>query len=86
MSGAGMGKISVDELTALVSAGDIDTIVTAVCDMQGRLVGKRVTGQFFIDHCLAHGTHLCTYLLGTDMEMNTPEGFALMNWDSGNGD
>ena len=54
--------------------------------MQGRLVGKRVTGQFFVDHCLDHGTHLCTYLLGTDMEMNTPDGYALMNWETGYGD
>ncbi len=60
MAGAGTGKISVEELTALVAAGDIDTIVTAVCDMQGRLVGKRVTGQFFIDHCLAHGARFVT--------------------------
>jgi glutamine synthetase len=80
------GKITLDDLTALVAAEEIDTIVTAVCDMQGRLIGKRVTGQFFIDHCLDHGTHFCTYLLGTDMEMNTPDGYALMNWDSGYGD
>ena len=80
------GKIGVDELAALVAAEAIDTVVTAVCDMQGRLIGKRVTGQFFIDHYLDHGTHLCTYLLGTDMEMNTPDGYALMNWDSGYGD
>ena len=80
------GKISGDELARLVATGQIDTIVTAVCDMQGRLIGKRVTGQFFVDHCRDHGTHLCTYLLGTDMEMNTPDGFALMNWESGYGD
>ena len=80
------GKISVDELRALVASGEIDTVVTAVCDMQGRLVGKRVTGQFFVEHCLDHGTHLCTYLLGTDMEMNTPTGFPRMNWETGYGD
>jgi glutamine synthetase len=80
------GSISLADLQALVAADEIDTVVTAVCDMQGRLVGKRVTGQFFVDHCLDHGTHLCTYLLGTDMEMNTPDGYALMTWDSGYGD
>jgi glutamine synthetase len=80
------GKVSVDELAALVASDQIDTVVTAVCDMQGRLVGKRVTGQFFVDHCREHGTHLCTYLLGTDMEMNTPKGFSLMTWESGYGD
>jgi glutamine synthetase len=86
MAGRPTGKISLDDLVAGVAADEIDTIVTAICDMQGRLIGKRVTAQFFVDHCLDHGTHLCTYLLGTDMEMNTPEGFALMNWESGYGD
>lgn len=86
MTGAMTGMITVNELQALVVAGGIDTVVTAVCDMQGRLVGKRVTGSFFVDHLLDHGTHLCTYLLGTDMEMNTPDGYALMNWESGYGD
>jgi glutamine synthetase len=80
------GIISVDDLKLLVDRGDIDTVISAVCDMQGRLVGKRVTGDFFVEHCIDHGTHFCTYLLGTDMEMNTPEGFALMNWESGYGD
>ena len=86
MAGAEGGKISVTDLAALIAAGEIDTVVTAVCDMQGRLIGKRVTGQFFVEHCLDHGTHLCTYLLGTDMEMNTPGGYALMNWETGHGD
>ena len=80
------GKISLAELRDRIEEGDVDTVVTAVCDMQGRLIGKRVTAEFFLDHCVEHGTHLCTYLLGTDMEMNTPDGFALMNWESGYGD
>src|SRR5688500_20126719 len=79
-------EISVTDLVALIAADEIDTVITAVCDMQGRLIGKRVTGQFFVEHCLEHGTHLCTYLLGTDMEMNTPGGYALMNWETGYGD
>ncbi len=80
------GHITVAELKILVDRGDIDTVIAAVTDMQGRLIGKRVTGRHFIDHCLDHGTHFCTYLLGTDMEMNTPDGFQLMNWESGYGD
>jgi glutamine synthetase len=86
MTSTKSGMIAVTELQEMVAAGEIDTIVTAVCDMQGRLVGKRVTGSFFVDHLLDHGTHLCTYLLGTDMEMNTPDGYALMNWETGYGD
>ena len=80
------GKLTIGDLAGRVRTGAIDTIVTAVCDMQGRLVGKRVTADFFLDHCREHGTHFCTYLLGTDMEMTTPDGYAAMDWASGYGD
>ena len=49
-------------------------------------MGKRVQGQAFLNGVIDHGAHFCTYLLGTDMEMNTPEGFRLMNWETGYGD
>src|SRR4051794_14406531 len=74
------------ELEAMVRDGQIDTLVIAITDMQGRLMGKRVQGQAFLDGVVSHGAHFCTYLLGTDMEMNTPEGFRLMNWETGYGD
>ena len=74
------------ELEEMVRDGRIDTLVVAITDMQGRLMGKRVQGQAFLDGVVAHGAHFCTYLLGTDMEMNTPEGFKLMNWETGYGD
>lgn len=80
------GKLHRDTLIAMVESGEIDTVVTATCDMQGRLFGKRVTGTHFIESCLDHGTHFCTYLLGTDMELTTPEGFRAMNWETGYGD
>lgn len=80
------GLISADELRQLVAEGRITTIINAICDMQGRLMGKRMSADFFVEHCLEHGTHFCVYLLGTDMEMNTPDGFSLMNWESGYGD
>ncbi len=54
------GKITRDALTAAIQTGEIDTVITAVPDMQGRLVGKRVTGGHFLDHCIDHGTHFCT--------------------------
>ena len=74
------------ELEAMVRDGRIDTIVVAFTDMQGRLMGKRVQGQAFLDGVISHGAHFCTYLLGTDMEMKTPDGFRLMNWETGYGD
>ena len=80
------GMLSIEELAAKVDSGEIDTVVVAVCDMQGRLVGKRVRGEFFIEQCHDHGIHFCTYLLGTDMELNTPDGYDLMDWGSGYGD
>ena len=70
----------------MVRDGRIDTLIVAITDMQGRLMGKRVQAQAFLDGVIDHGAHFCTYLLGTDMEMNTPEGFALMNWETGYGD
>jgi len=74
------------ELKQMVRDGRIDTLVVAFTDMQGRLMGKRVQGQAFLNGAIDHGAHFCTYLLGTDMEMNTPDGFALMNWETGYGD
>jgi len=70
----------------MIRDGRIDTLVVAFADMQGRLMGKRVQGQAFLNGAIDHGAHFCTYLLGTDMEMNTPDGYALMNWETGYGD
>lgn len=75
-----------EELEQMVRDGRIDTLVVALTDMQGRLVGKRVQADAFLAGVIDHGAHFCTYLLGTDMEMNTPEGFRLMNWETGYGD
>ena len=86
MAETAKGILTVEQLTDLVASGEVDTVVCTVCDMQGRLVGKRVTGEHFVAHCLEHGTHLCTYLLATDMELTTPEGFASASWESGYGD
>ena len=64
-----------EELTSRSATGEIDTLIVALTDMQGRLMGKRVQGQAFLNGAIDHGAHFCTYLLGTDMEMNTPDGF-----------
>ena len=75
-----------EELRQMVRDGRIDTVIVALTDMQGRLMGKRVQAQAFLEGVVDHGIHFCTYLLGTDMEMNTPDGFKLMNWETGYGD
>ena len=80
------GMITREQLAHLVEAGEIDTVVTASTDMQGRQIGKRVRADHFVESVADHGTHFCTYLLGTDMDLNTPDGFVGMNWESGYGD
>ena len=66
-----MTSLSVEELRAAVASGAIDTVVVAMTDMQGRLVGKRIHGSYFIDEVLHHGTEGCNYLLAVDVDMNT---------------
>jgi glutamine synthetase len=78
-------RIDLDGLESSIREGTIDTVINAITDLQGRLMGKRITGDFFLDHA-RHGTHFCTYLLGTDMEMRTPAGYQLMSWETGYGD
>ena len=71
------------QLKALVKSGRIDTVLTVIPDMAGRLMGKRVTGRFFADEVMAGGMHACAYLLTVDMEMEPLPGFASASWGSG---
>lgn len=79
------GNLSFDQLKQAVSEKRIDTVIAAIVDMQGRLMGKRFHAQHFIDSAWEE-THCCNYLLATDMEMATPEGYASSSWQSGYGD
>ncbi|MFJ3502378.1 glutamine synthetase family protein [Streptomyces sp. NPDC090135] len=78
--------LRVEELQALVASGEIDTVVLAFPDMQGRLQGKRFAARFFLDDVLGHGTEGCNYLLAVDTEMNTVDGYEMSSWDRGYGD
>jgi len=78
--------MALTELRAAVAARSIDTVVVAMTDMQGRLQGKRLHAQYFLDEVVAHGTEACDYLLAVDTEMNTVDGYALSSWESGYGD
>ncbi|MDQ0797372.1 glutamine synthetase family protein [Streptomyces sp. B1I3] len=75
-----------ERLRALVASGEIDTVVLAFPDMQGRLQGKRFAASFFLDEVLEHGTEGCNYLLAVDTDMNTVDGFAMSSWADGYGD
>ncbi|MEU9361892.1 glutamine synthetase family protein [Streptomyces sp. NPDC048301] len=78
--------LATDELRLLVERGEIDTVVLAFPDMQGRLQGKRFAASFFLDEVLEHGTEGCNYLLAVDTDMNTVDGFAMSSWSNGYGD
>ena len=80
------GLLSLEGLDTAVMGGAIDTVVVAMTDMQGRLQGKRLHAQFFLDEVAAHGTEACAYLLATDTEMETVPGYALSSWEDGYGD
>ncbi|HJO22276.1 MAG: glutamine synthetase family protein [Myxococcota bacterium] len=86
MSAALQGMLTREELEREVTQGNIDTVVTALPDLYGRLVGKRIHGRFFVEEVLSQGMHLCDYLLACDMEMDPTPGYAFASWESGYGD
>ena len=81
-----VGLVELETLRAGVDAGEIETVVLALTDMQGRLQGKRLTARYFLDEVLGHGAEGCNYLLAVDVEMNTVDGYAMSSWDKGYGD
>jgi len=78
--------LDLKDLAGKVAAGEIDTVVAAFPDVFGRLVGKRFTGRFFLDHVADGATHGCSYLLAVDIEMEPMEGYSLASWNKGFGD
>ncbi len=79
------GGLDLETLESLIDTGEIDTVVAAFTDMQGRLIGKRVTGRYFMD-AVRQEWHACDYLLTVDMEMEPVPGFKAASWDKGYGD
>ncbi len=79
------GTLTLDALKKLVASGEIDTVLVAAIDMQGRLMGKRFHAAFFLDGGYKE-THCCNYLLAVDMEMNTVPGYKTSSWERGYGD
>src|SRR5919109_2472 len=80
------GMLSLEELERDVQEGTIDTVVAAFTDMQGRLFGKRIQGEYFLEEVTEHGIEGCDYLLALDMEMEPVPGYELANWEKGYGD
>src|SRR6202000_650115 len=78
--------LTLEELRVSVAAGDIDTVIVALTDMQGRLQGKRFHARYFLDEVVPHSTEACAYLLAVDTDMNTVDGYELASWETGYGD
>ncbi len=80
------GMLTLERLRVEVSEGNIDTVVVAFTDMQGRLQGKRLAAEFFLDDVVGSVIEGCNYLLAVDVEMNTVAGYAMSSWQTGYGD
>ncbi|HEV3450364.1 MAG TPA: glutamine synthetase family protein [Acidimicrobiia bacterium] len=80
------GRLDAAALERQIAADEIDTVVVAFTDLQGRLVGKRVTGRFFSDSVLAGGVEACNYLLAVDVDMAPLPGYRFASWEQGYGD
>ena len=78
--------LSLEMLKQKIADGEVDTVVVAFTDMQGRLQGKRLHGAYFVEQVLGVGVEGCNYLLGVDVEMNTVPGYAITSWERGYGD
>jgi glutamine synthetase len=78
--------VNLDELRLRVDAGEIDTVLLALTDMQGRLQGKRLTARHFVEAVVEDGAEACNYLLAVDVEMNTVSGYRMSSWERGYGD
>ncbi len=75
-----------DDLRREVDEGTIDTVAVAITDMQGRLQGKRIDADYFVEEVMTGYTEGCNYLMAVDVDMNTVGGYAMSSWDSGYGD
>ncbi len=80
------GNLTISELEGLVAAREVDTVIMAFTDMQGRLIGKRASARLFLEDLAAHGAECCNYLLAVDVENNTVDGYTISSWETGYGD
>jgi hypothetical protein len=78
--------MTLDELRSAATEGTVDTVLLCIADMEGRLQGKRLTTQHFLEEVVEHDAEGCNYLLAVDVDMNTVGGYAMSSWESGYGD
>ncbi len=80
------GRLDLDTLRQKIHDGEIETVITAIPDLYGRLMGKRILGRFYLEEIADDGMHACDYLFACDMEMEPVPGYAFTSWESGYGD
>lgn len=80
------GMLTIKQLGEKAGAGEIETVIAAFPDLYGRLMGKRIAVDFFLDEVAGSGMHACNYLFTTDMGMNPVPGYRYASWDTGYGD
>ena len=78
--------MTLDELKKAVEKGEVDTVLLVIADMEGRLQGKRLTADHFLNDTVEHGAEGCNYLLAVDVDMDTVEGYEMSSWSRGYGD
>ncbi len=79
------GNLTFDQLKKAVADGEIDTVLAAAVDMQGRLIGKRFLAKYFVESAYDE-THGCNYLLANDIDMEPVPGYKAASWSKGYGD
>ncbi len=80
------GRLDRQQLEHKIESGEIETVITAIPDLYGRLMGKRIVGRFFLEEIADDGMHACDYLYASDMEMDPTPGYAFTSWATGYGD
>ena len=79
-------RLTIESLRQKVTAGEVDNVIVAFTDMQGRLEGKGCSARYFLDEVLSHGAEACNYLLAVDVEQSTVSGYEISSWERGYGD
>ena len=80
------GRLDLSSLRRLVADGEVETVLTVIPDLYGRLMGKRILASFFLEEIAEGGMHACDYLFACDMEMDPTPGYAFSSWEKGYGD
>jgi glutamine synthetase len=74
--------LTLDSLRQKAQSGEIDTVIVADVDMQGRLYGKRLTAaQFLAEGHQGVGT--CSVVLGWGQDHSLDPGYGFTGWDLG---